>query len=415
VSSPASPGARGLLKRYRKLSLGAKTLAFMVLGVIAGLLVGERARLVQPLGDLFIRLLMMVAIPLVFFNLLAGLTSLTDLRALGRIGRRIVAYYFLTTVLALAFGILAMRWLKPGVGMEGQATEPPPAVGDPPRAKDVLLEIVPDNVAAAFSEGRVTQVVAFAVFLGIASLLMPAPQKDTLAHFYRLGADLLRKLVEIVLRVSPVGIGALAAATVGQHGAALFGPLGLFIVGVWAAEAAMVVVYLTLLHFVARSSPRQFLRDTAPVYATTAATCSSLASLVVALEVAETRLKLPASIYGFTLPLGIQIDKDGTAAMLAALVVFTAQGSGVELNLAALGSILLVGLVLAPSSGGIPAGGLVTGFLFVKTFSLPLELAAMVGGIYRILDMGNTTLNCMGPLVGTALVARLEGAGEAAA
>jgi len=387
----------------------------MLLGVLAGVLAGERAGVVQPLGDLFIRLLIMVAIPLIFFNLLAGLTSLSDLRALGRIGRRAVLYFLLTTVLAATFGILAMDWLRPGVGMEALAGEAPPSVGEPPKAKELFIDLVPDNVAAAFSQGKVSQVMVFAVLLGVATLLMPASQKDALTGFYRLGADLLRKLVEIVLKFSPVGIGALAAATVGQYGPSLLGPLGLFVAGVLGAQAAMVVVYVVVLRFLARRSPGQFFRHTAPVYLTTAATCSSLASLVVALEVAETRLKLPSSVYSFTLPLGIQIDKDGTALMLAALLVFTAQAAGVELDLAAQGLVVLLGLILAASSGGIPAGGLVTGFLFVKTFHLPLEIAAMVGGIYRIIDMGNTTLNCMGSLVGTTLVASLEERSEVGA
>jgi Na+/H+-dicarboxylate symporter len=214
--------------------------------------------------------------------------------------------------------------------------------------------------------------------------------------------------VELVLKLSPLGIGALAAATAGQYGRALLGPMGIFVAGVWGAQAVQVVFYLVLLYLFTRERPLSFLRKSAPLYATTAATCSSLASLVVSLEVAEHRLGLPKSITSFTLPLGAQINKDGTAIMLAAVLLFTAQAAGVHFDLLSQATIVLVGLVLSLGSGGIPAGGLVTALIFVEAFRLPVEIAAIVGGIYRLIDMGSTTVNCMGDLVGTAIVASRE-------
>ena len=218
----------------------------------------------------------------------------------------------------------------------------------------------------------------------------------------------MRQLVELVLRFSPIGIGALAAAMVGQYGAAIFGPLAVFIGGVWGAQAIMVVVYLVALYVMTRRSPWTFLKQTAPLYATTAATCSSLASLVVALEVAADRLKLPRSVYSFTLPLGAQMNKDGTSIMLAGVLLLTAQAAGVEFSLTSQVSIVLIGLLLSNGSSGIPGGGLVIALIFVKAFNLPVEIAAIVGGIYRLIDMGSTTINCMGDMVGTVIVADYE-------
>jgi Na+/H+-dicarboxylate symporter len=407
MTGSSSEPRLNLYQRYRRLSLGVKILLFMVLGVIAGIIFGERATVVQPLGDLFIRLLMMAVIPLVFFNLLAGLTSLSDVRALGRLGGKIVLYYLFTTTIALTTGLVVMHVLEPGAGM--QLTEQVDATfGEAPSVIDVLLDLVPENVFEAFATGNVAQVVVFAIFLGLVTLFLPQSSREPLQKAYDVLAELFRKLVGMIMYFGPIGLGALAAATVGEYGGAIFGPLAVFLGGVWGAQAFMVVVYLALLVSLTRYSPLAFLKQSGPLYATTAATCSSLASLAVSLDVAEQRMKLPRSVYTFTLPLGAQLNKDGTAIMLAGVLLFTAQAAGVEFSLASQISILLIGLILTTGSGGIPGGGLVVALIFVQAFNLPLEIAAIVGGIYRLIDMGSTTVNCMGDLVGTVIVAHSE-------
>jgi Na+/H+-dicarboxylate symporter len=280
--------------------------------------------------------------------------------------------------------------------------------GRVPEVADVFLTLIPENVVEAFATGQVAQVVVFAIFLGVATLFLPGESRDFLSRAYGAFADVLRKLVGIILYVAPIGIGALTAATVGRYGATIFGPLGLFVGGVWLAQAIMVMVYMALLVVFTRRSPVGFLKQTGPLYATTAATCSSLASLTVALDIAENRLKLPRSIYSFTLPLGAQLNKDGTAIMLAGVLLFTAQAAGVDFSLAQQVMIVLIGLVLSEGSGGIPGGGLVIAMIFVQAFNLPLEIAAIVAGIYRLIDMGSTTVNCMGDMVGTMIVANSE-------
>ena len=396
-----------LLRRYRQLSLGAKILLFMIAGVVVGLLAGERAVVVEPLGDLFIRLLMMAVIPLVFFNLLASITSLDNPSALGRVGGKIIAYYLATTTMALVLGLTVMHLLRPGDGMSLRE-EVDAEFGHVPEITDVFLGLVPENVFQAFAAGQVAQVVVFAIFLGVATLFLPDQARQPLQRGYGVLAEAFRKLVGLVLHFAPIGIGALAAATVGRYGSSIFGPLGLFVVGVWTAQAAMVLVYMTLLVVFTRRSPLGFLRRTGPLYATTAATCSSLASLAVALDIADNRLELPRSIFSFTLPLGAQLNKDGTAVMLAGILLFTAQAGGVEFSLASQVVIVLIGLILSEGSGGIPGGGLVIALIFVQAFNLPLEIAAIVGGIYRLIDMGSTTVNCMGDMVGTVIVADSE-------
>ncbi|MEZ4415692.1 MAG: dicarboxylate/amino acid:cation symporter [Gemmatimonadota bacterium] len=396
-----------MIERWRSLSLGSRILVFMVLGGIAGLTLGESAAAVQPIGDVFIRLLIMAAVPLVFFNLLAGITSLTDLRTLGRLAGKIVLYYLITTAAALSLGLLATHALQPGRGMRltGEVGD---RLGTAPRVLDVILDLIPENVFRAFAEGKVSQIVVFAVLLGVATVKLPSAPRERLREAFDALAQLLRKLVDVVMWAAPLGIGALAASTLGQYGSQIFGPLARFLAAVWGAQLVMVLVYLTLLRTLTPRKPWTFLKQTGPLWATTAATCSSLASLAVAMDLAETRLRLPERVYAFTLPLGAQINKDGTSIMLAAVLLFTAQAAGVEFDLATQVTIVLIGLLLSEGSGGIPGGGLVIALIFVQAFNLPPEIAAIVGGIYRLIDMGSTTINVMGDMVGTAIVAHSE-------
>jgi Na+/H+-dicarboxylate symporter len=388
------------------MGLGTRIFIGMVLGSVLGAALGERIIVIQPIGDLFIRLLVLAAIPLVFFNLLAGLTALTDVRTFGRLAGKIMSYYVVTDVVALSLGIGAMALLRPGVGV--QLTEQVEGtVGTVPSIAEVLLGMVPTNVFQAFAEGNVVQLVVVAVLLGIATLMLTGATRDRLAEAYSDLAGLFRRLVDLILVVAPVGIGALMAVTVGRYGAALLGPLTKFLLGVYAAQLIVFVGYVVLLRTFTERSPSRFLRETGPLWATTAATTSSLASLSVALEMAE-KIRLPRALYSFTLPLGAQLNKDGTSVMLGAVLLFTAQAAGVEFDAASFLSILFIGLLLSEASGGIPGGGFVIALIYVQAFNLPIEIAAIVGGIYRLVDMGNTTINVMGDMVGTSLVAHSE-------
>jgi Na+/H+-dicarboxylate symporter len=388
--------------------LGTQILIGMVLGSFLGAVLGDRVTVIQPVGDLFIRLLVLAAIPLVFFNLLAGLTALSDVRTFGRLATKIMSYYVVTDLVGLSLGLAAVALLRPGVGM--QLTEQVEGtVGAVPSIGDVLLGMVPSNVFRAFADGNVVQLVVVAVLLGIATLMLTGSTRDRLSVAFSDLAALFRRLVDLILLVAPLGIGALMAVTVGRYGASLLGPMTKFLLGVYAGQLVIFVGYMVLLRAFTDRRPLQFLRDTGPLWATTAATTSSLASLSVGLEIAE-KIRLPRSLYSFTLPLGAQLNKDGTSVMLGAVLLFTAQAASVDFTAASFLTILFVGLLLSEGSGGIPGGGFVIALIYVQAFNLPIEVAAIVGGIYRLVDMGNTTINVMGDMVGTSLLAHSEAA-----
>ena len=402
----ATPGTSSA--RRPGMGLGTQILIGMVLGSFLGAVLGERVTVIQPVGDLFIRLLVLAAIPLVFFNLLAGLTALSDVRTFGRLATKIMSYYVVTDLVGLSLGLAAVALLRPGVGM--QLTEQVEGtVGAVPSIGDVLLGMVPSNVFRAFADGNVVQLVGVAVLLGIATLMLTGSTRDRLSVAFSDLAALFRRLVDLILLVAPLGIGALMAVTVGRYGASLLGPMTKFLLGVYAGQLVIFVGYMVLLRAFTDRRPLQFLRDTGPLWATTAATTSSLASLSVGLEIAE-KIRLPRSLYSFTLPLGAQLNKDGTSVMLGAVLLFTAQAASVDFTAASFLTILFVGLLLSEGSGGIPGGGFVIALIYVQAFNLPIEVAAIVGGIYRLVDMGNTTINVMGDMVGTSLLAHSEAA-----
>jgi len=383
----------------------------MVLGVIVGLLAGERAMIVQPIGDLFIRLLLLVAVPLIFFNLIAGVSSLSDVAALGRLGGKVFVFFAASAVGALLLGMLTIHVIRPGANLQIRAA-PVSEVAEPPGAVDILLDLVPVNIFDAFARGNVAQIVVFAVMAGVATLLLPQDKRERFQAAADMLAELLRNMVDLVMLLGPLGIGALAAAAVGQFGGEVFGPLSLFIVGVMLAEVAMIAAHMLMIRILAHASPLDFLRRTAPLYATTAATCSSLASLAVSYKMAEERLHIPRTVYAFVLPLGAQLNKPGTCIMLSGVLLFTAQAAGVAFTASMVLPAVLLGALMSAGSGGIPGGGLVMALIYVQAFGLPLDIAALVGGVYRIIDMGNTTLNMGSDLAGALVLGRSERAPE---
>lgn len=349
----------------------------------------------------------MSAIPLVFFNLLAGLTSAGDIKLLGRVGLRIILCYLFSTVVALSLGLTIIHWLKPGLGIPLRA-EVSQEIGSVPSIANTLMDLVPRNVFQALTSGNVAQIAVFAALLGVATVMLPTDKREPLARAYTLVADALRQLTTLIMGIAPLGVAALAAVTAGEYGTTILGSLSLFIGGVWLAQLLVAIFYLVVLRLVTGTCPLDFLQRTSSLYATTIATCSSLASLAVTMDVADKRLGIPRRIYAITLPLGSQFNKDGTSVTLAAILLFTAQAAGVHFDLGTIISILFVGLILSEGIGGVPGGGLVIAMIFVKAFNLPVEVAAIVGGVYRFFDMSNTTINCMGDLVWTKVVARFE-------
>ncbi len=396
-----------MLKHYFKISFATRVLIWMLVGSLVGLAFGKEVLFLKPIGEIFLQLLIMSAIPLVFFNLVSGISSIGSVGAFGKVGVKVFVYYLISTSLAIIVGIVIMSFTKSGVGMALKG-ETPTNIGEMPELGVILMQMVPTNIFKSFAEGNLIQIVVFAVLLGMVVLYLPEEKKEWFQTGFEKISELMRRLVELILKASPLGLGALMAATFGEYGTRIVGSLAGFIGSVYLGLFIMVLFYMTVVSVVGRIRPHWFLKQTAPLYATTAATCSSLASLAVSLEIAEKKLQLPKKIFSFTLPLGAQFNKDGTSIMLAAILIFTAQAIGITFTFPQMVQIVVVGLLISEGSAGTPGGGLVAAMLFAQAFNLPLEIVAVLGGIYRLIDMGNTTVNCMGDMVATTVVSKLE-------
>lgn len=395
-----------LVQRYKKVSLLTKFLIAMILGIAAGAVLGQRAAAIQPLGTIFLSLLRMAALPLIVVNLIAGISSLDDPKIFGRIGVKILIYYALTTVIAIALGLAAGYFFNPGAGfvLEGKyegAIEKIPSLGD------TLIGLLPVNIFAALSSGRFDQIVVFSAFVGVATLFLDKKDRAALTGGFSVLARLFNKLVGIVMGYAPIGVFALMANITGKYGGTLFGFLAKYLGATYVAALAQVGVYLFLLLFFAKTRPFYFLKKASPLLITAFSTCSSLACVPVSLNCADD-LGAPRSISSFTVPLGSQINKDGNGIMLALAFLFAAQAINAPLSPGVLLNVIFISLILTTGAGGVPGGGIVTIAIVLDAFGLPLEVVGILSGIFALMDMGLTTMNCLGDLVGTIIVSQTE-------
>ena len=393
---------------YKKIPLLTKMLTALLLGVIVGLLMGKDAAILAPLGSFFLKLLQMVAMPLIIVNLLAGICSLGDPKLFGKIGAKVLVYYMATTVFAMVVAICVASVIQPGVGFElgGEFTMTNDAV---PTISAVLLSMIPSNIFAALSNGRVDQIVIFVAMFGIATLFLPAEKREPIANICLILSDTFGKLMGAIMLYAPIGIFALMAKTVGSYGN-MVGSIFKYVASAYISVLCMICVYLILLFIFTRIKPTYFLPKAAPLVVSAASTCSSVATLPVSLSCAE-EMKVPKGIASFVIPLGNQINRDGMGIFFAISFIFTAQAAGTSFELGSLIKMVLMGLLMTTGVGGIPGGAMVFLAMLLETFGLPIEIVGIIAGIHTVNEMGLTTLNCLGDLVGT-LIATFSGKGN---
>ena len=395
-----------IAQKYKQVPLLTKLLVAMILGAILGAIFGERILVLQAFGTVFLNLLKMAALPLIIVNLIAGISSLSDPKIFGRVGLKIMVYYFFTTTVAIILGLVTGALFKPGAGfvLEGayQGTiEKIPSFGQ------TIIGLLPSNIFAALSSGRFDQIVVFSAFLGIAILFLPPKEKEMLAKGFAVLATLFNKLVGIIMIYAPIGIGVLMACTVGKYGKMLAGFLAKYLGASYVAIVFQIIFYLLLLSLFTRKNPLSFLRKASPLMITALGTSSSLACVPVNLNCAD-ELGVSRSISSFTIPLGSQINKDGNGIMLAITFLFAAQAMGSPLSAGILIKVILISLILTTGAGGVPGGGIVTIAIIIDAFGLPLEIVGIIAGVFALIDMGFTMLNCLGDLAGTYIVSFSE-------
>jgi Na+/H+-dicarboxylate symporter len=375
-------------------------LAGLLVGTILGLIFGERMIAFRVLGDLFITLLQMAAIPLIFFNIITAVAKLPDFVIMRRIGAMIMGYYLITMACAAAIGVTVMSLLKVGVGFRLGNVKALEANAVPGWSQ-VILDMFPRNAVAAFSNGKLLQVVIFALFIGITIVFLDAEDKAKLTGFFETFNKLFRRMIMLVMKYGPIGVTFLMAASVGAYKSSFFGPVGKYVVAVYIADVLQFgLVSVLFVAVVLRGSPWRLFSQSVPVLATAASTCSSLATLPVCMRVAED-MKIPEPIYGVTLPLGAAFNKDGTTLVFTAVLTFAFNALGTPLAGATIFMMILMATLISLGGEGIPMAGVVQLTILLPAFGLPVEFAALFAGIWRITEMPMVALNCIGDLIGT--------------
>ena len=408
----------------KKMGLGTKIIIGMVVGLIIGLildfsmennkeLVTDIVAVCQAVGDLFMKLLRMGVVPLIFVNIVAGITQMDDAASFGKIGGKVLAFYIATMFAATVWGILAGFILNPGLGVsvtaEAVAAASAPAAAPASGFLKTILDFVPVNGIEAMATGKLVQVIVFAILLGIAILHLPVEEKNRVSGWFALLAKMMIRLIMLVMGFAPYGIAALTAVSVAKFGSSVFGAMAKFSVGIYLALLfQFLFVHTPFLYLFARIKPQEFLKKSMPIWITSMTTCSSQATLPVEMETSINQMGLPPRIVSFAQPLGATMNMDGNAIWMGLLAVFTAQVYGLPMDFMELVKIVLLGTVLVMGSPGIPGGIFVASTIFLTAMGYPLEIMAMLMGIFRIMDIGMTTMNILGDVVGTVVVSASE-------
>ena len=400
------------LETWRKekddVKLWMKIMIGLGLGIVTGLVLGEKASYVKPIGTLFINAIKMLIIPLIFSSLIVGMTSLKDSKQLGRIGLKTLAVYMVTTAFAVCIGLIVSSIMTPGEGMVIDMGTAAAAKKAPPFI-DTLINIVPKNPLGALSSGKVLQVICFAIFLGIAINITG----EKAAPFKRLCeavAEIMYTLTAIVMEFAPYGVFALMAWVVGNYGASTLLPLLKVILAMYiAAVLHAVVVYGAGVSFIARLNPLHFFKGIMDAQAVAFTTTSSSGTLPVTMRCAKENLGVSKSISSFVLPMGATVNMDGTAIYQGIVALFVAQAAGIELTTTHYMTLILSSTLASIGTAGVPGAGLIMLSVTLSSIGLPLEGIALVAGIDRILDMARTCVNVTGDGMTALLVGKSEG------
>jgi Na+/H+-dicarboxylate symporter len=413
-----------------KLQLYTKILIGLILGIIVGIVVNQSgitpffSTYIKPFGTAFIRLISMVVVPLVFASLFVGTASLNDIRKLGRIGGKTIAYYLCTTAIAIIIGLLLANIFKPGSGLtkatqdqllanySAEAQTKIDTALKKPGIAETLIDIIPTNPIRSLAEGEMLQIIFFALILGIAITLLPQEKGAPVIKFFDGVNEAMIKLVHIIMEFAPYGVFALMATIIGEFGLGILGPLFKYsivvIVGLILHVAITYTLALKLLTN-ARINLRRFYRGIRPAQLIAFSSSSSSATLPVTMECVENNIGVSKEISSFVLPLGATINMDGTALYQGVASVFIAQVFGMDLTLGQQLTIVLMATLASIGAAGVPGVGMITLTMVLKQIGIPLEGIALILGVDRILDMCRTIVNITGDATCAAVVAFSEG------
>ena len=405
----------------------------MVLGVFYGLLASKMGWIdftndwIKPWGKIFINLLKLIAVPLVFASLIKGVSSLSDISKLSRIGGKTIGIYLFTTVVAVTFGLLLVNIIQPGTSfseekrMELKEQYASNAASKIASAKDVkkdgplqfIIDMVPSNfIQATGNNKNMLQVIFFAILFSIAMVMLPKEKTSIVKDFFDGVNDIILQIVDLIMLTAPYGVFALLAGLVVDFGgsAELFQALGIYSLNVVTGLLLMImVVYPLILKSFTKLKYFDFFKGIAPAQMLAFSTSSSAATLPVTMERCEDHLGVSEEVSSFVLPLGATINMDGTSLYQAVAAVFIAQAFGYDLDLSQQLTIVLTSTLASIGSAAVPGAGMVMLVIVLSSIGIDPEGIALIFAVDRLLDMLRTVVNVTGDATVATVVAATEG------
>ena len=395
------------------MNLSIKILISLVLSVVVGLMAGVDGLpfikwWIAPVGTIFINLIKMVIVPIVFTSLVVGMTSLGDLKKLGRIGIKTIFIYLFTTAIAIVIGFIVAGIIHPGIGLEmtaGDAVK----VKEAPSIMQVLVAMVPTNPVASMAKADILPIIIFALFVGVGILQVGGKKSQLLIDWFDAAAEVSYKIINMVMQFAPIGVFCLLLPVVAENGPKVLLPL-LSVIACMALGSVIhaVAVYSSMARIWGNTSPLKFFRGMSEAILIAFTTCSSAAALPINMKNCQEKLGCSRDITSFVLPLGATINMDGTAIYMGVCSLFIANVYGIDLTMAQMGMIILTGTLASIGTAGVPGAGLIMLSMILLSVGLPMEGLALVAGIDRILDMFRTTVNITGDAAVTCVINETE-------
>ncbi len=396
------------------MKLWQQVLIGLLLGVISGLVLGEKAVGLKIFGTIFISLVKMVIVPLIFFALLSGITSMQGQGNLTRVGIKGFASYILTAVFAVVIGLTAGNIFQPGVGidlnsmLETTGAAASVAAPAPVSVSQFLLNLIPTNPINSMASDQFLQIIIFSIFTGITINLVGSkaqPVKDLIAS----ASQVMFKMIEIIIKLAPLGAFGYIAWVVGTQGLDILKALVMLVVALIVACIFQYIVFGIMIAVIGRMSPFPFYRKILFTQSIAFATSSSKATLSTAMSQLQERMGVSKANSNFLLPLGVCINMDGTAIYLGICALFFSQAYGIDLTMQNYMMLILTCTLGSIGAAGIPSGSIIFMGMVLSSVGLPIEGIGIILGVDRVLDMVRTTINITGDSAITMIVDKTEG------
>ncbi len=396
-----------------KIKLHWQILIALILAVLFGYFFPDNVEYVAWMGDIFLRSLKMVIIPLIFSSIISGVTSIGEGKNLGRLGLKTLTYYLATSTMAILTGLIIVNIIKPGVGVDlGFSKEVEGLAEHAGSVKDILYRLIPENIVDVMATGEILPVIFFAVLFGFFITQVSVKYKESLSTFFDAVFEVMMKVTLFIIKFTPLGIFGIVAREVARNSdqlASIAGSLAVYSLCVVAGLLVHALITLPLIvRIVGKARPFAHLKNMATPLLTAFSTSSSSATLPLTMEALEHNSGVSNKITSFTLPLGATINMDGTALYECVAAMFIAQAYGVDLTFLQQMLVVFTALLASIGAAGIPMAGLVMITVVLSAVGLPLEGIGLILAVDRILDMIRTSVNVWSDSCGAVTIARSE-------